>query len=544
MSKGKKIALGVVIFVVVILVGLAIVVPMLVDVDRYRPRVIAQIQEETGKPAEIGHLALTLFPTVSIRGDDFALGNPAGFPKGYFVKAQRIYAVVDARALWNRQVVITSLQLDTPVINLLSDARGNWNFENPTKPATVTKASASEPSLFSLGVISKVEITKGQLTAANLLHSDHVGPTYFEARNVSSQLAQVDLNAFISSGSTPATEARLKAASARSVASSLSQSFLEWTTLAYAVAPLPKPAAQGTLKADFLRFGSLQVTRLKSKVRLFPKQVFFDGVDFDLYGGHAAGDLSFNFAGQNARYSTNARLKGVNVAKLLEAFPDARGKMTGTMDGEMKLSGAVTHSPDPLAGMRGTGHVTVHNGQMPSVQLNKNLMLLARLSNLGPASGDPSSFSSISADLNIANDRLSSNKITVVGNGVEAEGSGSMSMAGEGSLDYEGLAKVIAGQNPITGILTGFSGATFADGKLSFPFTIGGTLQNPKFVLKSAAGGAKVGSAQDIMNRAAGQQGAQPGQAQPHNPAELVQGIVGLFKKKKAAEQPPQQPKP
>lgn len=62
MSKGKKIALGVIVFLVAIVAVLVIVVPLLIDLNRYRPQVIAHIQEETGKPAEIGKIQLTLFP--------------------------------------------------------------------------------------------------------------------------------------------------------------------------------------------------------------------------------------------------------------------------------------------------------------------------------------------------------------------------------------------------------------------------------------------------------------------------------------------------
>jgi uncharacterized protein involved in outer membrane biogenesis len=60
MSKGKKIALGIIIVIVVVVSALAIAIPLLIDIDRYRPRVIAQIQEATGKPAEIGKLSLTV----------------------------------------------------------------------------------------------------------------------------------------------------------------------------------------------------------------------------------------------------------------------------------------------------------------------------------------------------------------------------------------------------------------------------------------------------------------------------------------------------
>jgi hypothetical protein len=139
------------------------------------------------------------------------------------------------------------------------------------------------------------------------------------------------------------------------------------------------------------------------------------------------------------------------------------------------------------------------------------------LASVGPASGDPSSFSSLSADFRIADARLSSNKITLVGNGVDVDGSGSMTMAGEGSLDYQGNGSLAAGgNNPLTGVLAGLSGATFANGKMTFPFTVVGTFAKPKFSLKGGA---------------AGQGGATPAAVQQD--VNLVRGISGLFKKKK-----------
>ena len=49
---------------------------------------------------------------------------------------------------------------------------------------------------------------------------------------------------------------------------------------------------------DYLHVMNLIVTNVKSKLRLFPKQVFFDDLDFKCYDGHAVGNLSFSFAGQ------------------------------------------------------------------------------------------------------------------------------------------------------------------------------------------------------------------------------------------------------
>jgi hypothetical protein len=154
---------------------------------------------------------------------------------------------------------------------------------------------------------------------------------------------------------------------------------------------------------------------------------------------------------------------------------------------------------------------------MPSVQLTSNLRALARMASIGPANGDPSSFSSISTDFKIADARLSNNKIAVVGNGVDVDGSGSLTMAGDGTLDYQGDASLASsGSNPVATILGGLAGAKVANGKLTFPFAVAGTFAKPKFSLKGATGGPAaepVAKAQQDVN--------------------TVRGIVDMFKKKK-----------
>jgi uncharacterized protein involved in outer membrane biogenesis len=521
MRKGRKIALVVLVIVVVVLVGLAVAVPLLVDVDRYRPQVVTQIEQATGKPAQIGRLALTLFPHLSIRADDFALGNSPPYPAGPLVKARRIYAVFNARALWSRQIVITSLELDDPDIRLLSDGRGNWNFESPAQPKPIKNAALAAPS-FSLGVISKVLIRGGQFAAATLTSAGRAGPSFFEARGVSADLEQINLNAFIPASSPAPTIFPPVGAPTGG------------TRLLYAAEPKSPPAAQGTLQAESVRFSSLRADAVKSRLRLYVKQVFFDDLDLKLYGGQAKGNLSFDFGGKNVTYTADARVSGVDMARLLAEFPEAKGMMTGRMDGNIKASGEVIDSPDPLAGLRASGQVRVRNGNLPTLQLNKNLLQLARLSEIGPVGGDPGAFSSIAADFNIANSRITSNKIVVVGNGLDADGSGNLTLAGEGSLDYEGTARLLAKKNILSETLATISGATFADGKLSYPFTISGTLKNPSFRLKSFSGvGGKVGAA----GRIAGAAGVKvPGVAEPSQepqPGDVVQGIAGLFKKKK-----------
>jgi uncharacterized protein involved in outer membrane biogenesis len=430
--KTRLIVLGI---TAILLVALIFVVPALIDLDRYRPRVVSYLQEKTGKQVEIGQLALTFFP-VSIHVYDFGVKNPPQFPPGYIVKVPRIDATLNARALLHREIVIESLVLEEPVINLTSDPDGPWNFENPQAKVSGNTAP--------LGPISKMEIKRGHLIASNLLASDAQGPIFFEASEISCELEQVNLVAI-----------------ANPASSSMD--------------------GQGSLKAGLLRFGLVEAKNLDSKLRLQARQVFFTDVKAEAYGGRAAGELSFDLSRKNASFKTDASLSGINVAHLLAAFPSARGRMTGKMEGDLKLAGAIEHSLHPLAGIHGTGHLTVHNGQVPSLKLNANLMKLAHFNDLGPAKNDPSSFSRITTDLELANLRISSRVIDIDGYGVDVDGSGSVSLSGSDELDYRGLAEITTKQGFFTNTIARLSGATLKDGKLEIPFRISGTIESPVF---------------------------------------------------------------
>jgi len=259
-----------------VLLALIFVGPAFIKVDRYRPQVISYLQEKTGKQVEIGRLALTFFP-LSIHFDNFGVKNPPIFPRGYVLQVARIDAELSLGALLHRQVAIKSLVLQDPVWNMTSDPDGPWNFENPQ--ATVSQ------NTFSLGVISRVQIKRGQLTASNLLPSDAAGPIFFEAHEVSCDLEQVNLVGIIDPSSSPSMD------------------------------------GQGSLKAGLLRFGAVEVSHLESKLRLEARHIFVTDIKAEVYNGSAAGDLTFDLSRKNASFQTTARFSGISVAQLLAAFP-------------------------------------------------------------------------------------------------------------------------------------------------------------------------------------------------------------------------------
>jgi uncharacterized protein involved in outer membrane biogenesis len=326
--------------------------------------------------------------------------------------------------------------LDQPQINLVSDPDGPWNFENPETP--------NYKNLFPLGIIDKVTINHGHLIASILLPSDAQGPVFFEAQDISCELDRVDLAAIVNP-----------------TASALN--------------------GQGNWKAARLRFAAVDTTNVDAKFRLESREVFFTNLKADIYGGKAIGDLSISLAKSTPTFKADSKVHGISMARLLAAFHELRGLLTGNLDGDFKLAGAIEHTTSPFARIRGIGHLKVTNGQIPSLMLNANLMKLAHFNDLGPAKENPASFSSITTDLELENLRISSKTIDIDGYGVDVDGSGSISVSGSDDLQYQGVAAIAAKQSFFTNSLARLEGAKLVDGKLTFPFRIDGTIESPRF---------------------------------------------------------------
>jgi len=277
MAIRRKTLIVVTVMVGAAVVAVALLLPVLANPDRYRPQVISYLEAKTGKQIEVGHIGVNWVP-LSIRLDNFGCRNPRTFPSGYFLKAARMDAGIDVAALLHRQIVIKSIVLHGPIINVISDPDGLWNFEN-----SPSKTSQEQTPIFAFGVIPRVEIISGQLFASSLIDpSDRPGPVVFEAHNLTATLEQVDFDAFIGAVSSV--------------------------------------VAQGTVKADALRFGLIEATNVNSKLRLQARQVFFSAARAETYGGSATGELFFNLSGKNPSFRADTRISRIDMEHLLAAF--------------------------------------------------------------------------------------------------------------------------------------------------------------------------------------------------------------------------------
>lgn len=493
MSKGRKGILIAACILAALIIGVAVIAPRIFQVNRYRPYVIQLIEQKTGRQVEIGRLDLSVFPSIKIRVDDFAISNPAGFPAGDWLRVGRIDARLDAGALWHHRIVIRSLDLNGPDLALLSDAHGRWNYAMPPARKAAPDpppsgnpssgpAKSADPAPFSLQEISEVTLKDGGVSLGSLTAAGNAGTPVVIGRGLSATLHNINLVEF----SGPQT-----------------------------AGGNTSPVA-GEAKLKSLEAGNLELQNVVSEIQADPSAVHLNNVKFDFYGGRGAADILLKLAAPVPQYTARGELSGVNAAELLDRFPQGRGELTGTLQLQFELSGDARNSPDPWAGKQGHGTLTVQKGRLPKLQLDKAMLELARLAQMGPVSGDPSAFSLIALDWRLANGSLATTNVRVNGNGMALEGAGTIGLAGAGSLKYQGVAEVTAQKNMLTNMLANLSGASFSKGKLGVPFSLEGTLQKPQFRLETAGA---------LSSPASTRNGNQTQQD--------IRGLLNLFKHKK-----------
>ncbi len=127
--------------IVVVLIAAVVLIPLLVDVNEYKPQIEAQVEKATGRPLKIGgDMALSVFPWIGVALSDLQLGSPAEFGDQAFLAVGRFEARVRLLPLFSREVEVKRIVVEAPALALIKTKSGktNWDFatagESPGKP--------------------------------------------------------------------------------------------------------------------------------------------------------------------------------------------------------------------------------------------------------------------------------------------------------------------------------------------------------------------------------------------------------------------------
>jgi len=492
-SKLFLIAAAVVGLVVVAL----LVAPYLLDLDRYRPLIVSQLEQATGRKVEMESLRLHFLPSARVVVTNLRVKNPPDFPAGDTAVVNRVDIGLALGALLRREIEITSVAVSGVELNLLTNEVGQTNYDSllqPKRSATDKKSGGAPVSLARIGSVSvsDVRVNSGafwrrdkrvhpswSLTGANLQAR---GFDLSDRAWMSKAEASVDLSSI--EVTSPALSQPLRFASgtvrARQNAAegdfalalgplrgSGSVKVADVARFSAAVFTLnvnevnlaqlgalasgkssggPRPPggsstllARGTVKVGKVVAEPLMGNNLDAKVRLYADRLEVDPFTLDLFGGKVRGTLGLDLAGQAMATRLAARLDGVNVGQLVAAVaPQNKKKITGMLEADARL-GTTLAVADPVAALDGDGTFAVRNGSLPGLNLGGALVEMAKLMQVNVPAGD-TKFSYFGGDFRIANQRIHSQELKLQAEVLDASLRGSLGF--DETLSYTGTGMV------------------------------------------------------------------------------------------------------
>jgi AsmA protein len=164
----KWIILGVVLVVLVALVGFA-ALNLNALVNRNKEYLLAQIEEAMARDVTVGDIALTLWGGIGARFKEFSVADDPSFSRELFIRGADLQVNVKFLPLLKQQFEIDDIVLRRPVVNIIRNEKGQFNFSTIGRKDRIAEKKkspkersekASAPPAF---LISFVDIDDGKI---------------------------------------------------------------------------------------------------------------------------------------------------------------------------------------------------------------------------------------------------------------------------------------------------------------------------------------------------------------------------------------------
>jgi uncharacterized protein involved in outer membrane biogenesis len=182
----KVLILGVALLILA--TGALFLAPRFIDPGWYRDAITVELRRLTGREiASAGPLVLTLLPNPGLIAEDVRLANPAGTALPDMLRAKRIDARLALLPLLTGKLVLRSLTLIDPILDLerLADGSANWQFSQPA-PGEAAQGSPSRRQDAAEHTAPTIAI--GRIAIAN-------GTVLYRSGGVEERIDKLDLEA-------------------------------------------------------------------------------------------------------------------------------------------------------------------------------------------------------------------------------------------------------------------------------------------------------------------------------------------------------------
>jgi hypothetical protein len=113
---------------VVLLLVLALVLPPLINLGKYRRSITASMADALGRPVTVGNMQLRLLPMPGIVMSDFTVAEDPAFGHEPALHANSVVASLRLTSLWRGRLEVSRISLDEANLNLVRDSHGQWSI--------------------------------------------------------------------------------------------------------------------------------------------------------------------------------------------------------------------------------------------------------------------------------------------------------------------------------------------------------------------------------------------------------------------------------
>ncbi|MBU6479581.1 MAG: AsmA family protein [Nitrospirae bacterium] len=500
-----KIVIGLLIGVV-LLVGVILSLPFLIDLNKYQDRYKPLIEEALNRKVQLQDIRLTIWPRIGARVAGFVVLDDPAFGSTPFTSLTSLDVGVKLMPLLSGKVEVEDITLRDPVITVIKNERGVLNVSTIGRtgvavPKTPSRAPIPSPEgplkILALLAVDRVSITGGKLTYRDLsvpkpteyilqdmevllqsvrlgqTPSLHVG-TLVQPLNLPVRLdgtfgplkesADIDaINLQLAVGKTDFTITGKTVG--RNASLNISAPVINTANLPVAL-PLQTP---------------VEVNNLQVAAEVQGQDVLLQNFSFQLFDGQVTAQGRVTSGSGTPPFTGKMTIQGMQLGPALNALATTRVSISGTAGADLGLQGRGFSMPDLTKSLEGTGHMAVKDGKIEGVNLLQEAISILKVVGVSLDDAKATVFSTIETDLAMKQGIVHVQRLLMDSHDFQATGGGTigfdqtLNLTVNLNLSQE-FSQKLARSSPLAKL-------AMKEDRLSLPLVITGTAQAPSYAL-------------------------------------------------------------
>ncbi len=500
-----KIVIGLLI-VVGLVVGGILVLPFLIDLNRYQDQYKPLIEDALNRKVQLQDIRLTIWPRIGARVAGFTVLDDPAFGSSSFASLTSLEIGVKLMPLLSGQVEVEEITLRDPVITVIKNKNGVLNVSTigrtgvaaPKTPSRAPIPSTEGPlKILALLAVDRVSIAGGTLTYRDqsaakateyivqdmeiLLQGIRLGqtPTLHVGMLVQPLNLPVKLNGTFGplKESTDIDAINLQLALGKTDFT-ITGKIVGRNASLNVNAPVINTA---NLPVALPLLQPIDIKNLQIAANIQGQDVLLQRLSFQLFDGQVAAEGRVMSGSETPPFTGKMTIQGMQLDPALKALATTQVSISGTAGANLSMQGRGISIPDLTQSLEGTGHVAVKDGKIEGVNLLQEAVSILNVAGISLDHAKATAFSTIETDLAVKEGTVYVQRLLMDSHDFQATGGGTIGFDQKLNLAVnlilsQDLSQKIAHSSPAAKL-------AMKGDRLSLPLTITGTAQAPSYGL-------------------------------------------------------------